>query len=124
MLDRIIRRDCCKKKKDRENAIIEEQRLAEIREKKRKHDEEMKSWDSKVQELNESIDVLKNTLEKLEKQQKQAFEDAERFKNKNMKEAAIKTAKLAAQNISELRTELDSKKDKMSRLMLKKPKYS
>ena len=92
--------------------------------KKRKHDEEMKSWDSKVQELNESIDVLKNTLEKLEKQQKQAFEDAERFKNKNMKEAAIKTAKLAAQNISELRTELDSKKDKMSRLMLKKPKFS
>ena len=84
----------------------------------------MKSWDSKVQELNESIDVLKNTLEKLEKQQKQAFEDAERFKNKTMKEAAIKTAKLAAQNISELRTELDSKKDKMSRLMLKKPKYS
>ena len=84
----------------------------------------MKSWDTKVQDLNESIDVLKSTLTNHEEQQRKAFEDAEKFKNKTNRDTAIKTAKLAAQNISELRVELNMKQDKLTRLMLKKPKYS
>ena len=111
-------------KKDKEAAIIEENRIAEVRERKRKHDEEMKSWDTKVQDINESIDVLKSTLTNHEEQQRKAFDDAVKFKNKTNRDTAIKTAQLAAQNISELRVELNMKQDKLTKLMLKKPKYS
>ena len=111
-----------KEKKDRERAEEERKRSEVQKDKKRKHEEERQTWEFKVKKLKSEIGVVRKSISKLEEDQLKAFENAENFSSVKLKEAAVKLAKVASKNISELRSELDKKQDILSKVMSKKPK--
>ena len=80
------------------------------------------AWDEKVKSLRGEIKVLKKTVTKHEEDQTNYFESAEKAKSEIQKSANFKLARVAAENIKNLRKELDSKQEDLSRLMSKKPK--
>lgn len=112
-----------REKREREQLEAEKKRNEAKQERKRKHDEEMSSWESKMKKSRADIDLVKKSITKLEGDQKKAFEQAERFKSSHQKEASYKLAKIAMQSISDLRSELDLKQEKFNKLISKKPKF-
>ena len=111
-----------KEEKEKENEVATEKRLEEMREKKRKFDEQKEAWDVKVADLKEEIKVLKNTMSLHEENQEKYFKQAEKVKSQAQKASYFKLAKVTAESIKSLRCELDEKQESMSRLMSKKPK--
>ena len=96
--------------------------LEKIEEKKRKFELDKEAWDEKVKSLRGEIKVLKKTVTKHEEDQTNYFDSADKAKSEIQKSANFKLARVAAENIKNLRKELDSKQEDLSRLMSKKPK--
>ena len=111
-----------KLEKEKESRKLALQKLEERR--KRKFDEEKKSWETKVSDIQNEIKVLKTSLEIQEDRHMDALDKVESIKEKHLKESFIKVAKQSTASMKELRISLDAKQEALSKIMSKKPKRS
>ena len=109
-------------KRKEELEAVNQRRLKETENKKRKFEEENASWESKVEKLKSEIKVLQESLKNEEEKHDTALSDASKYENKTKKDAAIKSAMLSAENNKKIRRELGAKQESLAKLMSKKPK--
>ena len=111
-----------KEKKEKEAEERQRKRNAELEAKKRKHEEEKESWEVKTKKLKEEIDVIKTSIQTLDKQHVKVMADAEEATQKTRKASLFQLMRQTTENIRELRSDLNNKQEKMAKLMAKKPK--
>ena len=109
-------------KRKEELEAVNQRRLKETENKKRKFEEENASWESKVEKLKSEIKVLQESLKNEEEKHDTALSDASKYENKTKKDAAIKSAMLSAENNKKICRELGAKQESLAKLMSKKPK--
>ena len=72
--------------------------------------------------MKEEIDVIKTSIQTLDKQHVKVMADAEEATQKTRKASLFQLMRQTTENIRELRSDLNNKQEKMAKLMAKKPK--
>ena len=72
--------------------------------------------------VKEEIDVIKTSIQTLDKQHVKVMADAEEATQKTRKASLFQLMRQTTENIRELRSDLNNKQEKMAKLMAKKPK--
>ena len=111
-----------KEKRERELEAANTARMKEAESKKRKFEADSQSWEEKVKKLKSEIKVLQEAFKNDERNHSIALSNASKYENVTKKNAAIRSAMLAAENIKKNRLDLDDKQGILAKLMSKKPK--